>query len=163
MAADAASFAIDQDVDDDTHSRDGTAMGFQLMTKAALNHEAKSSYTVTVTANDHTSSNANATARITVTIMVINVDEGPTIMAGDTSVDPCRYPAQQPPRVCRERHKRSGDLYADWHQCGFGCVVLGGRRLWRLHHQRRSAQIQGVPPTTRRRPTPTVTTFTWSP
>ena len=45
----------------------------QLQTKAALNYEAKNSYSVTVTATD----TAQATNTITVTINVTNVDESP--------------------------------------------------------------------------------------
>ena len=64
--ADGSSFTIDR------------ATG-QLKTRAALNFEAKSSYTVTVTARDQ----GSQTATITVTITVTNVDE-----AGQVSLSP---------------------------------------------------------------------------
>ena len=63
--ADAASFSIAR----------ATA---QLSTKAALNYEDKSSYTVTVTATDP----SGASATVTVTIMVTDEPEAPEIMRG---------------------------------------------------------------------------------
>ena len=62
---DAASFDIDG----------GTG---RLRTKAALDYEAKQSYTVAVTATDP----GGLSATVTVTIKVTGVNEGPTIMAG---------------------------------------------------------------------------------
>ena len=50
----------------------------QLQTKAPLDHESKSSYTVTVTATDP----SNAKDVITITITVTNVDETPVVTAG---------------------------------------------------------------------------------
>ena len=67
--ADMASFDID------------SASG-QLMTKAALDHEARASYTVTVTASD---GNTADDATITVTITVTDVDED--VIPGDTNND----------------------------------------------------------------------------
>ena len=74
--------ATDTDTDDtltyslgggDAASFDIVASSGQLQTKAALNYEAKNSYSVTVTATD----TAQATNTITVTINVTNVDESP--------------------------------------------------------------------------------------
>ena len=65
---DAASFAIDE----------GTG---QLKTKAALDHETKSSYAVTVGANDGT-----VTTTIAVTISVSDVNEAPSFPAGAPSL-----------------------------------------------------------------------------
>ena len=62
---DAASFDID-------------AANGQLMTKAALDYEAKSTYTVVVTVEDG-SRETNDTDRITVTIQVKDLDEKPEI------------------------------------------------------------------------------------
>ena len=69
---DAASFAIDADTG-------------QLMTEAALDHEAMDSHTVTVTATD----TGRLYAMITVTIMVTDVNEAPTFDAetDDRDVD----------------------------------------------------------------------------
>ena len=53
----------------------------QLQTKAALDYEAKTSYTVTVTATD----TGNATDTITVTITVTDVNEAPTF-DGDSTI-----------------------------------------------------------------------------
>ena len=72
--ADSASFAINR------------ATG-QLMTRAALDHETKPSYTVTVTATD----GDGATDTITVTITVTDVDEPvepvEPVIPGDTNAD----------------------------------------------------------------------------
>ena len=65
--ADAASFGI-------------VATSGQLQTKAALDHETRSSYTVTVTATDQ----SNASDTITVTITVTNVNEGPEVSGAPT-------------------------------------------------------------------------------
>ena len=54
----------------------------QLQTKAALDYETKSSYTVTVTATD----TANQSVMIDVTITVTNVNEAPTL-TGDVEVE----------------------------------------------------------------------------
>ena len=75
--------AADADNDNLTYTLGGTnassfaivASSGQLQTKAALDYETKSSYTVTVTATDP----ANASARITVTINVTDVDEDGTV------------------------------------------------------------------------------------
>ena len=57
----------------------------QLMTKARLDHETKSSYTVEVMADDNSGAD-NATATITVTIRVMDLDEEAVISAGGLSV-----------------------------------------------------------------------------
>ena len=65
--ADAASFSI-------------VATSGQLQTKAALDYETRSSYTVTVTATDP----SKASDTITVTITVTNVNEGPEVSGAPT-------------------------------------------------------------------------------
>ena len=57
----------------------------QLMTKAPLDHEDKSSYTVMVTADDN-SGESNSSASITVTIRVMDLDEQPVISEAGLSV-----------------------------------------------------------------------------
>ena len=84
----AAVTATDADGDSLTYSLGGADMASfgivaasgQLQTKAALNYETKSSYTVTVTATDQSS----ATDSITVTISVTDVAEAPVISGDDT-------------------------------------------------------------------------------
>ena len=66
--------------DDDSFSID-PASG-QLSTKAALNYETKSTYTVIVTATDP----SDESVSITVTINVMNVDEPPDVTGGETSI-----------------------------------------------------------------------------
>ena len=84
----AAVTATDADGDTLTYSLGGTDVASfaivsgsgQLQTKAALNYETKSSYTVRVTATDQSS----ATDSITVTISVTDVAEAPVISGDDT-------------------------------------------------------------------------------
>ena len=64
---------------DDTTTNDVTEEAGQLRTKAKLDYEKKTRYTVTVTADDGRGE-TNSTATITVTIMVTNMDEKPTIV-----------------------------------------------------------------------------------
>ena len=77
--ADKDSFTIEA-VDADFNGGDAE-VGGQIRTKAMLNYEMKSAYTVTVTATD-SSGLANDNATITVTIHVSNVDERPVITEG---------------------------------------------------------------------------------
>ncbi|MDE0138764.1 MAG: cadherin domain-containing protein [bacterium] len=86
----AAVTATDADDDPLTYTLEGTdAASFdidsgtgQLQTKAALDYETTSSYSVTVKAADA----LGASATITVTITVTNVNEAPSITAGPTAV-----------------------------------------------------------------------------
>ncbi len=88
--------AVDDDGDsltyslggDDAASFDIVASSGQLLTKAALDYEAKSSYTVTVSVSDSKDAGGNADTAtdgtITVTITVANVEETPGFPTGES-------------------------------------------------------------------------------
>ena len=57
----------------------------RLMTKAALDHETKETYTVTVTATDPFGATATATSQVTIT--VTDVNEAPVLAGGAASID----------------------------------------------------------------------------
>ena len=110
----------------------------QLTTKAPLDYEKKSSYTVTVRATDPSAKSDT----ITVTIKVNNLNEFPTITGGDAAIF---YPENGTAITSRR------DLHGNGPR-GRSCqpqegveVVVVGERQWQIHdQQQRRADLQRV-------------------
>ena len=102
--------ASDDDGDDLTYTLDRASRnlfdigaGGQLRTRAALDHEARSSYSVTVTATDR----SGAFDSIRVTIAVNDVEETPYVRLGQHHAQRQReHPSRPPHRGPRGRHRR---------------------------------------------------------
>ena len=133
-------------------------VGGQIRTKAMLDYEMKSAYTVTVTATD-SSGLANDKATITVTIHVTDMDEAPVISKSGLAVSGPGSPTFP--------EDDGTSAFATYTAVGPDAATarlrLGGDRRWRLQSQRRGPQLQESHLTTRIRQTPTGTTRTRSP
>ena len=105
----------------DAASFDIVATSGQLQTKAALNYEIKSTYTVTVTATDR----EDVSDTIEVTITVTNVNETP-VVTGKSSVNYAENGVEDGSRLRRSRPGEQPNY-----------LVPVGRRLRRLLHQQR--------------------------
>ena len=105
----------------DAASFDIVATSGQLQTKAALNYEIKSTYTVTVTATDR----EDVSDTIEVTITVTNVDE-PPVVTGKSEHKLRRERSWDRSRLHRGRPGKQANY-----------LVPVGRRLRRLLHQQR--------------------------
>ena len=106
---DAASF----DIEPVTFVTGAATQGVQLMTKAALNFEDKTTYTVVVTVKD-SSNKSNDTDSITVTIQVKDLDEKPVLMVrrGPAINNPPTFPAATAARSVDENTAAGANIGA---------------------------------------------------